>query len=115
MIKRVAIYKGELDVPGFDGEPGLSYKLAPLDDAPFVREFRGDGNREGNQLTIWKGDIRTTVAIGSYLVSDTPTPESLDYYNGYQHGKKQKIMRWPASKPERFVEGWREAWKERGR
>jgi hypothetical protein len=55
MIKRVAIYNGELDVPGFDGEPGLSYKLAPLDDAPFIKEFRGDGNREGNKLTIWKG------------------------------------------------------------
>lgn len=115
MIKRVTIYNGELDVPGFEGEPGLSYKLAPLDGAPLIKEFRGDAGRDGNRLTVWKGDIRTATTIHEYLVSDTPTPDSLNYYNGYHHGKKQKIKRFPAGKPEQFGYGWIEAWKERGR
>jgi hypothetical protein len=105
-FKRILVLGGQLMI----GD--LAFQLYS-GDSPMTTDYRGDAWVEGTYLVI--GDPNTTVNLAEYRIDNHPTQASVDYSMGRDLGAAQKRQAWPQSKSESFVDGWKDAWRERGR
>lgn len=117
---RVSVYKGKLNI-GFDvdangrvTDPGLDFQLFDEQGAPVTSDFRGEvAWSESNETWITPNIGAYDVNVHMYRVSKYPTPESVEYLNGWRHAMKLKRKVWPKDKSPDFMDGFRSAWQER--
>lgn len=114
MFQSVFIYNGQLTVGAYYGgndprewSPGVDYQLF-LHGKPVHGEYRGNAWVGSGVVNIDRG---TTVE--ELTMSDRPTPQSVDMYNGWHHAMKQKRRRDSDKWTGDFYRGWRNAWDER--
>lgn len=105
MIKHITIYKGLYQVCG------IEYPIMRLDGSPVEVSYNGPAFVEGNRINIENG--RTEVV--SFLISDTPTYESVQYDAGRQHALRQQRRREPKNVSSQYWYGWYNTWEDKKR
>lgn len=105
MHQRVLVVRGMLC------RGNLSYPLTDdVTGVPATGDYRGTAWVADGLLVI--GNAATQAHLACYRIGEA-TPESLLYAAGFEHGEQQRRCAWPNGKPERYVDGWRQAWSER--
>lgn len=73
--------------------------------------YAGPAYLSGNKLNVARG-----VHVEEFTVDPRPTPESAQRNAGYQHGMKQKRLKWPGKRADEsrdYADGWQSAVSER--
>lgn len=119
---RVSVYKGKLTIGAFFeengmmGDPGLDYQLFDDHGNAVNSEFTGEvaWSTGDDGFTYITPNIRAhEVNVFMYRLDRYPTPESVEYRNGWIHAMKMKRKTWPKNKSQLFTDGFRDAWQER--
>ena len=84
--------------------PALDY-VVRFNGAPVGEyDYRGPGTDNGTAIVI--GDPMRTTTLFEYSVDAEPTPESVEYLNGFEYALGQLRSTPPQNVSTRFYEGW---------
>jgi hypothetical protein len=107
MYHHVYIHDGKLPI----GK--LQFQLSDENGNLVDFDYFGNVGISGNKLRIIAGRD----SVHDFTIADRPTPESVEYANGYEKAESQQRKRWP--NPDKFsrhfISGWLAGWKEKGR
>jgi hypothetical protein len=105
------IFKGCYCAPN-----GFDYQLFHADGTPTTRDYHGRGVivQRGEDSFVVLGNPVTDCHLPEYRIAAEPTQNSVDYVEGYRHALRQKRAKAGATWSERFMDGWRQGWQDRG-
>lgn len=104
MFQRVLIINGKLQLTG----SYLEWQVFNKDGEAVSFDYRGQAFVEGERLAIEVG-----LHVYDYTISKTPTAESTERQNGWDHARSQKIRREPLKATSNFYQAWAECWRYR--